>query len=188
MSTLWTPNRRHFLGLSAAALSAAVLARPALAQSPQRGGTLVLLETSEPPTLTGIVHTGVTDFTGKHTEGLLTYDFDLNPLPLLATSWDVAPDGLTYTFGLRPNVKWHDGQPFTSADVAFTLAAIKEGHPRGRVTFATVNDIQTPDELTVVLKLSNPAPYLLTALGSSETPIVPRHLYEGTDVAQNPAQ
>lgn len=186
MSSLWTPRRRHFLGLSAAALGVGLLARPTLAQSPQHGGTLVLVSGSEPPTLTGIVHTGVTDFTGKHSEGLLTYDFDLNPLPLLATSWDVAPDGLTYTFGLRPNVKWHDGQPFTAADVAFSLAAIKEGHPRGRVTFAAVSDIHTPDDLTVILKLAKPAPYLLTALGSSETPIVPRHLYEGTKVDESP--
>lgn len=187
MSRLWTPSRRNFLGLSAAALGVGLLARPSFAQStPQHGGTLVLVATSEPPTLTGIVHTGVTDFTGKHSEGLLTYDFDLNPVAQLATSWDVAADGLTYIFGLRPDVKWHDGQPFTSADVAFSLETIKEGHPRGRVTFASVHDIQTPDALTVILKLDKPAPYLLTALGSSETPIVPRHLYEGTKVADNP--
>lgn len=187
MTKLWMPSRRHFLGFSAAALGVGLVSRPSFAQSqPKHGGTLVVVAASEPPTLTGVVHTGVTDFTGKHTEGLLTYDFDLNPQPLLATSWDVAADGLTYTFGLRPNVKWHDGQPFTSADVAFTLAAIKEGHPRGRVTFAAVSDIQTPDDLTVVLRLDRPAPFLLTALGSFETPIVPKHLYEGTKLAENP--
>lgn len=184
---LWTPNRRRFLGLSATALGAGLIAPGfARASSPVHGGTIVVLATSEPPTVTGIAHTGVTDFTGKATEGLLTFDFDLNPLPQLAISWEQSADGLFYTFGLRPGMKWHDGQPFTSADVAYSIGAIKEGHPRGRVTFAGVTDIETPDELTVVLKLSRPAPYLLTALGASETPIVPKHLYDGTKAAENP--
>ncbi|GLQ09461.1 peptide ABC transporter substrate-binding protein [Devosia yakushimensis] len=186
MSSLWTPSRRHFLGLSAAALGAGLLARPALAQSPQHGGTLSVVAASEPPTMTGIAHTGVTFTSPKSTEGLLTFDFDLNPKPLLATQWSISPDGLAYTFTLRQGVKFHDGTPFTAADVAYSISTIKEVHPRGRVTFANLTGIETPDEHTVVLKLSKPAPYLLPALSASETPIVPRHLYEGTAADANP--
>ncbi|WP_440865003.1 ABC transporter substrate-binding protein [Symbiopectobacterium purcellii] len=79
---------------------------------------------------------------GKVTEGLLTYDYDLNPQPQLATSWDISPDGKTYTFHLRQGVKWHDGQPFTSADVAYSIQLLKQIHPRARSTFANVNDIK----------------------------------------------
>ena len=61
-------------------------------------------------------------------EGLLDYDNDINPKPSLATTWDVSPDGLTYRFGLRPGVLWHDGKPFTSADVAFSILLLKRLH------------------------------------------------------------
>ena len=44
------------------------------------------------------------------------------PVPDLADSWEVSPDGLTWTFHLHPGVKWHDGQPFTANDVAFTVS------------------------------------------------------------------
>src|SRR3546814_3029462 len=68
----------------------------------------------------------------KVVEGLLTYDNDLNPLPLLATEWKISEDGLRYTFTLRKGVKWHDGKDFTSADVAFSILTLKQVHPRGR--------------------------------------------------------
>ena len=71
----------------------------------------------------------------------------------MATAWTISPDGLTYTFTLRQGVKWHDGEPFTSADVAASLAILKKMHPRGRSTFAHLVDIQTPDDHTVVLQL-----------------------------------
>lgn len=187
MPKLWTPSRRHFLGYSAAALGIGLVTRPSFAQStPQHGGTLVVSQSNDPVALSGIAHTGVSGEASKALEGLLSYDFDLNPVPQLATDWSVSADGLTYTFKLRPGVKWHDGQPFTSADVAFSLNAIKEVHPRGRVTFAPLTEVQTPDEHTAVLKLSRVAPYLLTAFAAVETPIVPKHLYEGTNVAENP--
>jgi peptide/nickel transport system substrate-binding protein len=135
--------------------------------APIRGGVLTVLLDPEPPTL-------------------LTYDFDLTPRPLLATAWSVSEDGLEYRFTLRPGVKWHDRAPFTAADVAFSIETLKQVHPRGRSTFANVTEIRTPDELTVVLVLSRPSPYLLTALAASETPIVPRHLFAGRPAVGHP--
>jgi peptide/nickel transport system substrate-binding protein len=84
---------------------------------------VTLLLSAEPPTLTSIAQTAFNTviISSKTTEGLLTYDFDLSPMPQLATAWQVSADGLTYTFKLRPGVKWHDGKPFSSADVAFSL-------------------------------------------------------------------
>jgi peptide/nickel transport system substrate-binding protein len=181
-------NRRHFLGLSAAAVGAAMIGgSPARAQA-TNGGSAVFVLSAEPPVLTTIAHTAFNSVyvSAKVTEGLLTYDFDLTPKPLLATEWTISPDGLTYTFKLREGVKWHDGQPFTSADVAYSIQTIKEVHPRGRNTFLNLLEVQAPDPHTAVLKLSKPAPYLITALAAAETPIVPRHLYEGSKPDENP--
>src|SRR5690606_12785374 len=71
---------------------------------------------------------------------------------------------------------------FTSADVAFSILTLKQVHPRGRAIFSNVSEVQTPDAHTAVVVLSKPAPYLLTALAGAESPIVPKHLYEGTDI------
>jgi peptide/nickel transport system substrate-binding protein len=154
---------------------------------PQRGGTLRFLVEQEPTTLVTIAHTAgpSTRISPKVTEGLVTYDFDFKPQPALATEWTVSPDGLTYSFKLRPGVKWHDGKPFTSADVASSIDLLKKHHPRGRATFSAVTQVETPDALTAIIRLSKPAPYLLTALDSSESPIVPKHIYEGTDPLTN---
>ena len=179
-------------GLAAAALTpSSPAAAPAFAQeTPRRGGTLNFLVDPEPPVLLAIAHTAgpTTKVTAKTNEGLLAYDFDLEPKPELATSWEVSEDGLTYTFHLREGVKWHDGQPFTSADVARSIELLREFHPRGRNTFANVDHIETPDDLTAVIVLSKPAPYLLTAFAAQESPIVPAHVFAaGEDPAKNPA-
>ncbi|MFG1477988.1 ABC transporter substrate-binding protein [Xanthobacter sp. V4C-4] len=177
---------RHALG---AALCAGLLLAPAAgrADGPVRGGVLRFLVEHEPSTLVSIAHTaGPTQrVSPKITEGLLTYDFDFKPQPALATAWSVSPDGLTYTFTLRPGVKWHDGQDFTAQDVAYSIGLLKEKHPRGRGTYASVVAVDTPDPLTAIVRLSRPAPYLLTALDASESPIVPKHVYEGTDPLTN---
>ncbi len=173
--------------LAAAGVLAMALGSLAQAGEPARGGTLRFLVEQEPTTLVTIAHTAgpSTRVSPKVTEGLVTYDFDFKPQPALALSWDVAEDGLTYTFKLRPGVKWHDGRDFTAADVAYSIKLLKENHPRGRGTFAFVDRVDTPDDLTAVIRLTKPAPYLLTALDASESPIVPKHVYEGTDPLTN---
>jgi peptide/nickel transport system substrate-binding protein len=185
-------NRRAFLAASGAALAAAGL--PALATgqgeaaAPRRGGTLNMLINPEPPVLVSIFQTTGPALlaSSKVLEGLLAYDFDLRPRPQLATAWEPSADGLRYTFTLRKNVKWHDEQPFTSADVAFSIELLKSIHPRGRSTFANVTRVATPDAHTAVIELSRPAPYLIRALSAGESPIVPQHLYANGDPLSNP--
>lgn len=156
------------------------------AAEPRRGGTLNVLLNWEPPALLSFTSTSSLPLSAKVTEGLLQYDNDMVPHPQLATEWAVAPDGLTYTFKLREGVKWHDGRDFTSADVAYSIMTLKTAHPRGRSTFSQVTEATTPDAHTVVLKLARPTPYLLRALQAAESPIVPKHLYDGTDPFTNP--
>ncbi|MGL1273993.1 ABC transporter substrate-binding protein, partial [Vibrio parahaemolyticus] len=70
------------------------------------------------------------------------------------TAWKSSADGLEYNFTLRPGVKWHDGADFTSADVQFSLQALQKAGPRGRISFANLDRVETPDALTAVVKLS----------------------------------
>ena len=180
-------SRRAFSMSAAAALMGAP--RLARAQTPVvKGGTLRFLVDPEP---TGLVP--LADTTGsnvmvscKITEGLYGYNPDFSLRPQLALGHTLSADGREITFNLRPGVKWHDGQPFTAADVVYSLSTLKSVHPRGRATFANVDDFGARDDHTVVLKLKNPAPYLLNALAGQESPIVPRHIYEGSDPTTNP--
>src|SRR5690606_33330536 len=74
---------------------------------------------------------------------------------------------------------------FTAEDVAFSILTLKEVHPRGRATFAAVTEANVIGPHEVELVLDRPAPFLIKALASSESPIVPKHLYEGTKVPEN---
>ena len=153
------------------------------------GGTLIVLVKPEPPTLASYFSTSgpVGQPASKVYEGLLEYDFDHKPLPGLAKSWKISEDGLTYTFQLQDNVKFHDGKSFTSADVQFTvMEVLKKIHPHGQNIYKELVSVDAPDPLTVIFNLANPAPYLIKALSGYESPIVPRHLFEGTDLRSNP--
>src|SRR5215467_12953262 len=162
-----------------------VLCLPGGADAQKRGGTLVMLVQPEPPTLASYISTSgpIGQVTSKIYDGLLEYDFNLKPIAGLAQSWTIGADGKTITFVLQKGVKFHDGQPFTSADVKFTvLEVLKKFHPRGAATFCEVADIETPDPNTAVFKLAAPAPYLMMALSGYESPMLPKHLFEGTDI------
>jgi peptide/nickel transport system substrate-binding protein len=157
---------------------------------PRSGGTLTIVQGAEPAALVSGVNTStfIGTVSTKIHEGLLDYDFDLKPRPVLAESWTVGADGKTYTFKLRRGVTWHDGKPFTSADVKFSLEEIwKKLHPRGRITFSKVTTVDTPDASTVILRLSEPTPMLLAALSSYESQVLPKHVYEGKDFTTHPA-
>jgi len=185
-------KRRFIGGLSAAAgaLAWPPLVRGQAGELPVRGGTLVVGANPEPTTLTSaITSAGPTQLVSpKIFDGLLTYDLALKPQPQLAVAWNVSADGLTITFKLRAGVLWHDGKPFTSADVAFSLLKVwKQYHSRGRGTFANVTAVESPDALTSVWRLSQPAPYILSALAASESQVLPAHLYRDGPVLTNPA-
>jgi peptide/nickel transport system substrate-binding protein len=157
--------------------------------SPQRGGALVMVVQPEPPTLASYQSTSgpIGQVATKVYEGLLEYDFNLKPQPGLARSWTVSQDGKTLTFRLQPGVKFHDGKPFSSDDVRFTvLDVLKKVHPRGLNTFRAVEAIETPDAHTAVFRLSEPAPYMLMALSGYESPMLPRHVFGTGDIAKHP--
>jgi len=157
--------------------------------TPKKGGTLTAIVQPEPPLLTtafnnsfpiGVVGTNVL-------EGLLSFDDNQKLVPSLATSWEVAKDGKKITFHLRKGVKWHDGVEFTSADVQYSAIELwKKVHPRGRNTFSALEAVQTPDKYTAVFILKHPSLVILSSLNGNEGQILPRHLYEGTEIEKNP--
>ncbi|MGQ4274657.1 ABC transporter substrate-binding protein [Terrihabitans sp. B22-R8] len=187
-------NRRDML-LSSAAFSVAALfakGNGALAQEavPVRGGTLIAAIEPQPSVLTTVFNNQYANavLSVNLYDGLVRYDDDLRPQPSLAESWEVAPDGLSITFKLRPGVRWHDGVDFTSEDVKFSaLEAWKKTHTRGRLTFVALTDVETPDKLTAIFRLSAPSLVILNALNSAESQIIPKHIYEGSQIQTNPA-
>jgi peptide/nickel transport system substrate-binding protein len=171
-----------------AILVAVVLATAsALAQEvPVRGGTAVQAISADPPTLNPATTTDTQAWSvmGKLFNGLTFLDNDYRSHPDLAESWEISRDGLTYTFHLAKGVRWHDGKPFTSEDVKFTyLEMLAKYHPAGRLVFASVAGVDTPDLYTAIVRLKKPfGPFLfMTSLNSGA--ILPRHLLEGKDIA-----
>ena len=119
--------------------------------------------------------------------GLTRLDHDGNAVPYLALGWDVAPDGLSVLFHLRPEAVFHDGTPITAADVAFSLLQCRDHHPF-RPMLAPIRDVETPDSLTVRVRLHHPYPALPRVLTSSLVPIMPRHVYgQGAPLPRHPA-
>lgn len=119
--------------------------------------------------------------------GLTRLDHDGNAVPYLAQSWDVAPDGLSVLFHLRPGAVFHDGTPVTAADVAFSLLQCREYHPF-RPMLTPVSAVETPDSLTVRVRLRHPYPTLPKVLTPALVPIMPRHVYgQGAPLPRHPA-
>ncbi len=184
-------HRRHILQLMAAGplmTAASSYAQSANPKVGARGGVLNALST-EPQILNlGLDQTTPSHMIGgKIYEGLLTYDFNLNPQPGLARSWEVSKDHLTYTFKLHENVKWHDGAPFTADDVVFTVKEfLLQTHPRARIIFENCRDVVALDKHTVRFTLKQVfAPFLL-GFEMSTAPMLPAHIYRGTNFRTNP--
>src|SRR5699024_5166173 len=91
--------------------------------------------------------------------GLTKPGEDLSPTPDLAEDWDVSDDGLEWTFHLRDDVTWHDGEPFTSEDVAHTFNEIVLDDSlaaNNASNYQMVEEVEAIDETTVVFKLESP--------------------------------
>ncbi|MCH5377263.1 MAG: ABC transporter substrate-binding protein [Planctomycetes bacterium] len=176
-------------GLLAATAFATVVASGASAEEPIRGGTLVAISPGgSPRVLNPAVQSGVaTGIVGAQLfASPLRYDEDWTPQPYLAKSWEVSDDGLHVTLHLQENATFHDGEPITSEDVAFSVDVIKKYHPF-KSMFAPVSSVDTPDEHTAVLNLEHPHPALMLAMSGQLMSIIPKHIYgDGQDPKNHP--
>lgn len=107
-------------------------------------------------------------------EGLTRYAQDGTILPALAKSWEVAPDGLSWVFHLRPGVTWHDGTAFTADDVVFSFdrAMADTSTNAQKQLFDGINEVTAIDDVTVEIGLDQPKGSLLTNLAWGDAVIV----------------
>ena len=118
------------------------------------------------------------DLTNLVFAGLMRYDRGGKLVPDLAESYTVSDDGLLYTFKLKPNLRWHDGQELTADDVLFTIITAQNadyGSPQ-RVNWQGV-DVTKQDDSTITFRLKNRYAQFLS---NATLGILPRHLWENT--------
>ena len=181
-------TRHASLVLSCLTIVLAATALPSVAQEVKSGGTLVIATVDSPRHLNGAVQSGWA--TGIPSTQLfaspLRFDDKWNPEPYLAERWSLSPDGLSLTLNLRKNAVFHDGEPVTSADVAFSIMAIKANHPFNTM-LEPVEKVDTPDALTAIVRLRTPHPAILLAMSPALCPILPKHIYgDGQDLKTHP--
>ena len=147
---------------------------------PSTGGEYTEGLVGEPQFLNPVLSPGSTvdaDLTRLVFRGLFFFDPTLGVLsPDIARSFEVSEDGTIYTIRMREDATWHDGNPVTSRDVAFTFAAIANPEYKSPL-FSSWRDIalETPDDWTVVFTLTEPFNGFLPLL---DTGILPAHVWE----------
>jgi peptide/nickel transport system substrate-binding protein len=111
---------------------------------------------------------------------LVSRDYDFNYKPGLAKGWDTSEDGLTWTFHLRDDVKFHDGTPFTAEDVKFTIDTIKDPDTASpfAADLAAIKEVNVKDQHTVDIVLNYPFPNLLFNLSNTASGIVSKEAYQ----------
>jgi peptide/nickel transport system substrate-binding protein len=109
-------------------------------------------------------------------------------LPDLASSWTVAPNGLTYTFHLRPDAKFSNGSPVTANDVVFSINRSRAFAGGWGFLLTAVKTITAPDAHTVVITLSQPHAPLLADLAMYAYSVIPESLVkaQGSSFFQHP--
>lgn len=162
----------------AAVVAAGTLLATAPAQAQPKRDTLVLAMQLEPtPGLdpTAGAASAIAEVSLYNIfETLTKVNSDSRITGLLAESWTVSPDLKTYTFKLRPGLKFHNGEPFNSAAVRFSFerAVSKDSVNKDKAVFANIDKIDTPDANTVVLTLKNGSIDLPFQLGQGTAIIV----------------
>jgi peptide/nickel transport system substrate-binding protein len=159
---------------------------------PVEGDWLIYHLSAEPATLNPITATDAYEgiITGGNVyETLVKRDNETLELkPLLAESWTISDDKLTYTFTIRKGIKWQDGTPFTADDVVFSYETImdpKVDAPQLRSYYQEIKNVEAVNEHTV--KFTYARPYFLALEFCGGIPIVPKHVFENGDFNTNPA-
>ncbi|HZU06114.1 MAG TPA: ABC transporter substrate-binding protein [Chloroflexota bacterium] len=146
----------------------------AAAEQPRRGGELVFIVSAEPPSFDAHREStfAMLHWTAPHYSLLVKFDPDNYPNVIgdVAESWTISPDGLTYQFKLRNNVRFHDGSLLTARDVKATYDKIIFPPPgvvsARQATYSAVESVEAPDEHTVIFRLKYPQPAMLAFLAS----------------------
>ncbi len=120
-----------------------------------------------------------TDVLGMVFDGLYTRDWNAKIIPSMAAAMPkISADNKTLTIPLRKDVKWHDGKPFTSADVKFSIEFMlnKQTNSPRFANFELIDKVETPDAYTVIIKMKSVDSGLLPTLANNY--IIPKHIWE----------
>lgn len=196
-------SRRHLLTTATASgLALGTLGRPLATTArqvtppatpatpiPPDAGTITIDLPVEPATLDPALTYDANGWSVIHSiyDSLVAYEVDGSLRPLLAESWEVGADG-ALTFRLRPGVTFHDGSPLTAADVVATVQHLLAPETASQVAgnFSAITGAEAPDDLTVRLALSGPAPYLLAQIAAYLAVMPAAALTPGTDLSAAP--
>jgi peptide/nickel transport system substrate-binding protein len=184
-----TSSRWVVAALLVCALAASAWGAPT---APKSGGVLNAMHREDPPSLS--IHEEATVSTNWPMMSCYNNLVLFNPLRgqenaatiigELAETWKWQDGGKALAFTLRKGVQWHDGRPFTSADVKYTFDLVRGApgmearlrlNPR-KGWYSQVQAIDTPDPYTVVFRLQRPQPALLLLLASGYSPVYPAHV------------
>ena len=151
--------------------------------APVKGGNLVVCQPAEPPGLDPTANTAAAIDRVVYAniyEGLVKVNRNGEFIPGLATAWTVSPDGKVYTFDLRKNVTFHNGEPFNAAVARWNLErnaaeATKNAHPE---YFRGIEKIETPDEYTLVVTLKDVDALFIAHLAEGDAVMLPTKGYE----------
>ncbi|HBH04829.1 MAG TPA: ABC transporter substrate-binding protein, partial [Candidatus Rokubacteria bacterium] len=181
---------------------AALAGAAARGEAPRPGGTLRAVFSADPPTLDPAQATDTTSSAviRQVFDGLLELDETLTPVPALARSVRVSPDGRVYTFALRPGVRFHNGRELRAADVKYSFERAAKGkRPWVFEKIAGARDftkgaagaiagVRVVDDLTVELRLDRPFAPFLHLMAYDAAAVVPRDEVErrGPGFASHP--
>jgi len=163
-------KNRRLLPVLLAALVAFGLVAGASAQEPRYGGTITVAVTDDPPNLDPHITNAASARNILHNifATIVEMNEEFVPAPGLAESWEISDDGLTYTFHLVENARFHDGTPVDAEAIVYNFDRIKDpatGSPRAS-ELSFVESYEAADEYTFVARLSQPYAALLPALAS----------------------
>ena len=159
---------------------------------PAKGGVYTEAVVGVPQTINPLLSFGNEldrDLTGLIFQGLVSLNERGEPAPSLAERWEISPDQLEYTFHLRPGVRWHDGAPFTAADVVYTVGVLQSdafansGAPASTYLSQLWRSvtIEQLDDSTIRFRLQQP---LASFLSEATIGILPAHLWSAVPVAE----
>ncbi|MBI2910071.1 MAG: ABC transporter substrate-binding protein [Chloroflexi bacterium] len=151
------------------------------ADQPRYGGILTLGASADPPSLDPIREASGTLFNiFPAYSGLLQYDPLDNEkiVPDLAERWERSGDGMSYTFYLRKDAKWHDGKPFTSADAAFSVDNQRKFSARKKDLLSAISGAEPAGEYAVKVSAKQPSASIAAWLAVGNMAMAPKHIYE----------
>lgn len=152
------------------------------------GGTLTMALPVDGHAYIGLVNENspVYEILNNVQNRLLNYDLNGELAGELAEDWELSEDGREITFMLRDDVTWHDGEPFTSADVVYWLEAAAESGTAFAGQLANFTGVEAIDEHTVRATFSERISPHTFAYYAASTLVLPAHVYEGEDLESHP--